>query len=186
MHSTQAILIRKTRMTESSLIVTWLSPEQGRFKTVAKGVLRPKNRLGGVLDLFHLCEIQFQPARSGDLHILKEAQLLQSFPQLRTEFTRVSLAAYAVELIERCTETQTPVPEVYDLLERALGFLNIHRASQKALRHFEAELARILGIANPGQSAEESLEALLQRLPPARAELLPRLPLNHLAQPPPA
>jgi hypothetical protein len=134
--------------------------------------LRPRNRLGGVLDLFHLCEIQFQTARSGDLHTLREAVLLESFPGVRTEFTRVGLAAYAVELIERATEKEAPVPEIFDLLQRALRYLHAQPASQMALRHLEAELARLLGIAEPGTPAATALARVLHRLPSGREELL--------------
>jgi DNA repair protein RecO (recombination protein O) len=176
--STQAIVLRRHRLTETSLIVTWLAPELGRLKTVAKGALRPRNRLGGVLDLFHLCEIQFQTARSGDLHVLREAGLLESFPGLRTEFTRVGVAAYAVELIERATEKEAPVPEIYDLLQRLLRFLHTQPATQKAVRHLEAELSRLLGVAEPGIPAAVALEGALQRLPPGRQELLHRLPVG--------
>ena len=117
--STLAIVLRRHRLTETSLIVTWLAPDLGRLKTVAKGALRPRNRLGGVLDLFHLCEIQFQTARSGDLHTLREAVLIESYPGLRTEFTRVAAGAYAVEVIERATEKEAPVPEIFGLLQRS-------------------------------------------------------------------
>ena len=176
MQSTRAIVLRRHRLTETSLIVTWLAPESGRFKTVAKGALRPRNRLGGVLDLFHLCEIQFQPSRSGDLHTLREAVLLESFPGLRTGFTRVALAAYAVELLERATEKEAPVPEIFDLLQRLLRFLDAQPATQKAARHFEAELSRLLGVTQPGIPAAAALESALQRLPPGRQDLLHRLP----------
>ncbi len=175
MHRTPAILLRKTRLTETSLIITWLTPGQGRIKTVAKGALRPKSRLVGVLDHFHLCEIQFQTARSGDLHGLREALLLNAFPGIRTDYPRISLGAYAVELIERCTEAEFPVPEIFGLLERALRFLDANPASPKALRHFEAELVRFLGVAEPEVAAEIALESLLHRLPSSRAELLCRM-----------
>jgi DNA repair protein RecO (recombination protein O) len=175
--STQAIVLRRHRLTESSLIISWLAPDLGRIKTIARGALRPRNRLGGVLDLFHQCEIQFQPARSGDLHTLREAVLVDSYPGIRTEFTRVGLAAYAVELIERATEKEAPVPEIFDLLQRALRYLHAQPATQKAMRHFEAELSRLLGIAEPGTSAATALARVLHRLPSVREELLHRLPV---------
>jgi DNA repair protein RecO (recombination protein O) len=167
--------MRRSRLTETSLIVHWLSPEQGRLKTVAKGALRPRNPLGGVLDLFHRCEIQFQRARSGELHALREAVLLESFPGVRTSLHRVGLAAYAIELIERATEKETPVPELYDLLERALGYLNVQPATRRALHHFEAELVRLLGISEPARPASEILERLLHTLPRGREPLLLQL-----------
>lgn len=173
--STRAIVLRRQRLTETSLIVSWLSPEVGRFKTVAKGALRPRNPLGGVLDLFHHCEIQFQRSRSGELHTLREAVLLDGFPGVRTQMTRVGLAAYGVELIERSTERETPMPEIFDLLHRVLRFLDAQPASQKALRHLEAELTRVLGIAEPGVPADTVLERALRGLPQGRNPLFHRL-----------
>ncbi len=172
METTRAIVMRRHRLTETSLIVHWLAPGLGRFKTVAKGALRPRHPLGAVLDLFQQCEVQFQRARSGELHALREAVLLQSFPGVRTAWNRVGLASYAVELIERATEPETPVPELYDLLERVLGFLNAQPASLRALHHFEAELARILGIAEPACPSATVLERWLHGLPPGRETLL--------------
>ena len=135
---------------------------------MAKGVFRPKSRLAGVLDSLHLCEIQFSPARAGDLHSLREATLLEAFVNVRKDYPRLSLAAYGVELIERSTEAEFPMPELFDLLQRLLRFLDANAGSQKALRHFESELVRLLGVAQPGIPAEESLEALLHRLPANR------------------
>lgn len=175
MEHTHAIVMRRHRLTETSLIVHWIAPGLGRFKTVVKGALRPRNPLGAVLDLFHKCEVQFQRARSGELHALREAVLLESFPGVRTAWNRVGLAAYAVELLERATERETPVPELYDLLERALGFLNAQPASLRALHHFEAELARILGIAEPACPPSTVLERWLHGLPPGRETLLARI-----------
>lgn len=175
MERSHAILLRKSRLTESSLIVTWLSACHGRIKTVAKGALRAKSRLSGVLDLFHLCEIQFQPARSGDLHSLRDASLLQPFAGLRTDYPRICMASYAVELVERSTEAAFPVPEIFSLFERALRYLDVNPASLRALRHFERELVRLLGVSDPAVPAELVLERLLHRLPASREDLLRRI-----------
>ena len=70
MDKTTAILIGRYKLTESSLIVHWCSPELGLFKTVAKGALRPKSAFAGRLDLFISSEIRFARAKTGDLHTL--------------------------------------------------------------------------------------------------------------------
>ncbi len=177
-HTHSAILLRKIRLTESSLIVSWLTQDAGLIKTVAKGALRPKSRLAGLLDLFHLCEIQVQPARTGELHGLREVTLRESFPGLRNDFARIALGAYAVELLEKATEPETPMPELFDLFARLLRHLHEHTASRRALLHFESEMARLLGITSPDHTAEESLLRHLPRMPVGRADLLARLPLK--------
>ena len=173
--STPAILLRKTKLTETSLIVTWFTAAHGRLKTVAKGARQPRSRFAGVLDLFFDCEIQFARSRRSDLHILREVTLREPHEGLRLEYTRVALASYFVELLELITEPEHPSPELHDLLHRALGHLNANPASQRALLHFEAELVRLLGIGNPAVTPAVSIGRVYHRLPSARAGLLKKL-----------
>lgn len=175
MDATAAILLRKTRLTETSLIVTWLTDSHGRIKTVAKGALRSGSRLAGVLDLFFECEITFARSRKSELHTLQDAVLRTAHEQLRTDYLRVAVASYFVELLELVTEPEHSVPELYDLLQRGLRYLNGTQADVRGLHHFEAELARLLGVANAAVSPAVAIGRAYHRLPAARAALLKRL-----------
>ena len=176
METTNAILLRKTKLTETSLIVTWFTAEHGLIKTVAKGARNPKSRFAGGLDLFFDCEIQFSRSRRSELHILRETLLRDPHEGLRTNHERVALAAYFVELLELVTEPDHPAPEIHDLLDRAFGFLNANPASRRPMLHFESELARLLGIRNANVTAAVAIGRAYHRLPAARAGLLKRLP----------
>jgi DNA repair protein RecO (recombination protein O) len=175
METTRAILLRKTKLTETSLIITWLTASHGRLKTVAKGARQPRNRFSGRLDLFFECDIQWSHSRKGELHTLREVEILDPHEAVRLDFLRVSLCSYFVELIELVTEAEHAVPDLYDLLNRALNYLNANSASRLALEHFERELARLLGIANPAVSSAVALGRAYQRVPSSRPELLRRL-----------
>ncbi|MDD5348623.1 MAG: DNA repair protein RecO [Chthoniobacteraceae bacterium] len=178
MESTPAILLRRTRFSETSLIVTWLTRDHGKLKTMARGVLRPKSPLAGALDLFFETEIAFVRSRRSEIHTLREVVLRNPFEGLRKDYARVELAAYFVELLEAATEPEHPVPELFDLLHRALAYLETAAPSRRALLHFENELARLLGIhgeAGTG-SAASALARACSRLPSARPGLLHKLP----------
>jgi DNA repair protein RecO (recombination protein O) len=175
MESTPAILLRKTRLTETSLVITWLTQDLGKLKTVAKGARRPKSKFAGVLDLFFQCEIQFQRSRQTDLHVLMEASLLDPHENLRFDYTRLSLAGYFVELLDLVTEPEHQAADLYDLLLRALSYLNRTGADKRALLHFEAELARLLGIQRADVTPAVSIGRAYHRLPQERAELLGKL-----------
>ena len=166
-----AILLRKIRFTETSLIVTWLSQKHGRVKTVAKGARGQKSRFAGTTDLFFQCDIQFTLSSKSDLHTLREAALREPFPGLRAEYGRLLLAGYFVELLELVTEAEHPAPELYDLLLRALKHLNEKAASPRAMEHFESELSRLLGIQQAGVSGANSIARTYLHLPPARRKL---------------
>ena len=176
METTNALLLRKTRLTETSLIVTWFTAGHGLIKTVAKGARNPKSRFAGGLDLFFDCEIQFSLSRRSELHILRETLLRDPHEGLRTNHERVALAAYFVELLELVTEPGHPAPELHDLLDRAFGYLNANPASRRPMLHFESELARLLGIRNANVTAAVAIGRAYHRLPLSRASLLKRLP----------
>jgi len=174
--TTHAILLRKTKLTETSLIVTWFTAGHGRLKTVAKGARQPKSRFAGLLDLFFDCEIQFARSRRSELHALREVTLHEPHETLRTDYHRVALAAYFIELIELVTEPDHPAPEIYHLLQRAFRFLNANPSSLRALLHFESELVRLLGIqGQPGVTPAVGIGRAYQRIPFARAGLLKEL-----------
>ena len=175
MHSTRAISIRQTRLTDTSLIIHWLTENHGLVKTVAKGARRPRSAFAGKLDLFFGGEIVFQSAKKGDLHILREVSISDWREGLRKNYTTTLLAAYCGQLIEAAVEPEHPEPEIHNLLQRALNHLDQQDPSLRALHHFERELSRLLGISHPGQAAEDSLHDAIGRLPATREELLGRL-----------
>ena len=169
--SAAAILLRRTRFSETSLIVTWLTRDHGKIKTMARGALRPKSTFSGVLDLFFETEITFARSTRSEIHTLKEVALVQPFEGLRKEYGRVELASYFVELLESAAEPEFPVPELYDLLRRALAYLEKNTPNRKALLHFENELARLLGVSAEGSGVAAFGRAGFQ-MPQVRGRLL--------------
>ena len=175
MHSTEAITIRLTRLTETSLIVHWFTEIHGLVKTVARGARRPKSPFAGKIDLFFGGEISFNRARHGDLHALREVSIHHWREGLRRDYSSILLAGYCCQLLESAVEPEHPDPALHDLLKRALDHLDAAPASLKALYHFEAELARLLGITHHHHPADASLFDALGHLPASRGALLERL-----------
>ncbi len=175
METTPALLLRKTKLSDTSLILTWLTAAHGKLKTVAKGARQPKSRFAGRLDLFFECEISIARSRKSELHTLREAELTEPHEGLRSDYQRVALAAYFVELLELVTESDHAVPDLFDLLRRAIRHLNDHAASLRALEHFERELVRLLGIEHPELSPAVAIGRAYHKLPAARRDLVARL-----------
>lgn len=174
--STQATIIRLTRLTDTSLIVHWSTANHGLLKTVAKGARRPKSPFVGQLDLFFGGEITYQRAQRGELHALREVCIHHWREGLRHNYTTTLLAAYCCQLLAAAVETEHPAPQLHDLLERALDHLAANPPSLRALRHYERELACLLGVLHHSQAADLTLRDALGPLPAARDELLARLP----------
>jgi DNA repair protein RecO (recombination protein O) len=173
--STRATIIRLTRLTDTSLIVHWFTETQGLIKTVAKGARRPKSPFAGQLDLFFGGEINYQRAERGDLHALREVSILHWREGLRRDYTTTLFAGYCCQLLECAVEPEHPDPDMHNLLDRALDHAAAVEPSLRAFRHYERELARLLGISHDQRQAHLSLQDALGNLPSSRDALLERL-----------
>ncbi len=172
---TLAIVVRLTRLTDTSLIVHWFTRDHGLVKTVVKGARRPASPFAGKLDLFFGGEISVVRARRGELHILREVMIHDWREGLRRHYSSTLLAAYFGQLLELAVEPEHPEPLLYGLLQRALDHVTTAAASLRALLHFEAELARLLGIAHHQRAADLCLQDTLGSLPASRRTLIEQL-----------
>lgn len=168
-------LIRRFPLTETSLIVHWCTHEAGIVKTVAKGARRPKSPFAGRLDLFYLCELEIHPAREGDLHVLKDLTVQRPRLGLRRNYLQTLAASYFVKLIDLVAEDGTPLPELADLLDRGLDYLDDRDADARAVRHFEKQLAGFLGIGTAEEEPHLSIGRAFGSVPPQRRELMERV-----------
>ena len=178
MQSTAAILLRKRKFSDTSLIVSWCTESLGCIQTMAKGARRTKTPFAGKLDLFFETEISIVPSRKSTLHTLAEVVLKNPFAGIRKNYIRTQTAAYFVELIEICTERDHRDPELYSLLRRAFGYLDGNDPDLRAVSHFETELARIAGVRDTKKLKADSAFALgnlFGKLPLSRTPLLKTL-----------
>ncbi|MGC1323321.1 MAG: DNA repair protein RecO [Candidatus Udaeobacter sp.] len=191
METTAAILLRRRKFSDTTLIVSWCTELIGCIQTIAKGARRPKSPFAGKLDLFFEAEISIVRSRKSDLHTLAEVVLKNPFAGIRSSYLRTQTAAYFVELIEICTEREHREPELFGLLRRAFGYLDANDPTARAVAHFETELARLAGVHGakpvgdavsvPGEavslpySAAFALGNLFGRLPLSRTPLLKTL-----------
>lgn len=175
MESTTGILLRKRKLSDTSLIVSWCTSSLGCVQTVAKGARGPKSAFAGKLDLFYEAEIQIARSRKSNLHTLREVALRNPFAGIRESYLRMQAAAYFVELIEICTETDHHDAELFALLRRAFGYLAANEPTLRAVTHFETELARIAGVHDAKAAKNDpafALAALFGKLPASRAALM--------------
>jgi DNA repair protein RecO (recombination protein O) len=173
--TTRGILLRKRKLSDTSLIVSWCTDSLGIIQTVARGARRPKSPFRGRLDLFFEADISIAFSRKSNLHTLREVVVVNAFAGIRTDHRRTQAASYFVELIEVCTEIEHHEPEIFHLLERAFGYLDQHDPDLRAITHFEAELARITGVHGAKPSPAMALGHLFGRLPSSRPALLKSL-----------
>ena len=171
------LILRVYPLTETSLIVHWLTPDAGRIATVAKGARRPKSPFLGKLDLYFLADFAFYRSRRSELHTLKEVRLLETHRALREDLACLQQAAYCACLIEQTTEKETPLPGPYELLLGLLVQLTRHPPQALTIFAFEMKLLQLLGLRPDFRKAtlSDGGRQILEKLLVAEWPLLARL-----------
>src|SRR5947209_7953316 len=142
----QALVLRTTDWSETSRIATLWTREFGKVRVLAKGGRRLKSNFESALDLLTVCSIVLLRKSSGSLDLLTEAQVVERFPQLRTDLPALYAAYYVAELLADWTEDYDPHPELFDEARRTLQELGKPPAATgPRLMRFELVLLRELG-----------------------------------------
>jgi DNA repair protein RecO (recombination protein O) len=144
--SASGIILRTRPLTETSLIVHWLTPELGRVATVAKGARRPKSPFAGKLDLFYAADFSFTRSRRSELHTLRETGLRETHGAIRENILKLQQAGYLAAFIEQTTEMESPLPEIFELARGFLPWLCGHEPKAQNVFALELKLLRELGL----------------------------------------
>jgi DNA repair protein RecO (recombination protein O) len=143
----QGVVLRTRPLTDTSLIVHWLTAEHGRIATVAKGARGPKSAFRGQLDLFYLADLSFVRSKRSELHTLREAKALETHAPLRRDMAYVQQASYCATLVEQTTEAETPLPKLFEEFCALLNELPKHPPQPQTVFAFEIKLLEELGLA---------------------------------------
>lgn len=168
----RALVLRRFRYGESSLVAHLLTPGQGRVAVLAKGAYRLKSGFFGVLDLFDTLRVGFR-AQGGELGLVASA----SIERRRRGVTR-SLAAYraalcVLEVAGMGARAGTGEPELFALAEGALDLLDLGRTPPALVRAaFDLAFLEQAGLA-PALEACASCGA-----PPARGGRAASVPFS--------
>jgi DNA repair protein RecO (recombination protein O) len=168
-------IIGRMAFGNTSLIVRALTREAGRLTFIAKGATRPKSPFAGLLDLFYLADFLYAPARSAEMHTLREVKLIEAHLGLRRSYANLIAAQYFATLIETITEPATPVEGEFTLFGKALAYLCETDITWRAVERFEHRILALAGIAQPDRDLPRAFHALHHKVPTLRDDLLKQL-----------
>jgi DNA repair protein RecO (recombination protein O) len=144
MYHTQAIVLSRFELGEADRVLTLLTPHEGKLKAIAKGVRRPRSRLGGALEPF--AELHLVLVRARTFDVVSQASVGKAWLSLRERLESTATAWYLGELAERGVEERANAYPVYALLHRAYQLLDDGMAPGRVARWFEFGLADALGM----------------------------------------
>ncbi len=116
---TDAINLKSYNLGESDKIIVMYSKEKGLIKGVAKGVKKPKSKLGARMDLLVANTVMLHKGRN--LDTICQAEVLNTFNQTRTDLDKIFYSMYVTEVVNNFGLEEDPSSnEIYNILYKAL------------------------------------------------------------------
>ena len=118
-YKTEAIVLRTMDLGEADRVLTVLTPRLGKLRVIAKGVRRPRSRIGGALEPFSDVQLVLAVGRTFD--VVTSSSLEDPHLGLRNDLHSTAAAWYVVELADRFCEGAADSHEAFRLLAQALS-----------------------------------------------------------------
>lgn len=119
----RAIILATQPYRDHDWIIRWLTESNGRIDTLARHARSPGSPFHGRIGLYNECRIQVTRRRSSGLFVLRECELLNHPDYLGASILRLSAMASASAMVERLTEMETPLGDIYISLKKLLAAL---------------------------------------------------------------
>lgn len=114
----EGIVIRARAYGENNKIVTLFTRDAGKITCMARGAKKPSSRLAAVTQPF--THGSYSIFKGKGMGTLQGGDQLESLRHIREDIMKTAYASYIVELIDRLTEQDEPLPSVYEMLYQAL------------------------------------------------------------------
>ncbi len=117
-YSARALVLRKTKLGETDIIVTLLADDGRQLRAVAKGQRKPGSRYGGRLEPFCVVDLLLHEGRS--LDVVTEAETVESFAALREDFDRSTAASVVADILDKTSQQGQTDERVFGLATATL------------------------------------------------------------------
>lgn len=144
---TNAINLKAYNLSESDKIMVMYSRDKGLIRGVAKGVKKPKSKLGARMDLLVANKLMLHKGRN--LDTISQAEALNTFNATRRNMDKIFYSMYISEVVNNFGVEDDPCSAViFDLLYEALN--TVSQAPDKvriltAVLKFQLKMMRVSG-----------------------------------------
>jgi len=142
---TEAIVIKKVDFSESSLVLTLFTRNQGKIHALAKGGRRIKSPFESALDLMAHVFVTYIPKKGDVLDLLTESKLVRRFRPTGDNSGGMYAGFYLIELLNEMTIEQEPMPDLFDTAVMALTQLMTKMPVMPIVMRFEWQLLELTG-----------------------------------------
>jgi DNA repair protein RecO (recombination protein O) len=109
----RAIVLRKTKLGETDIILTLLAEDGRQVRAVAKGLRKPGSRFGGRLEPYAIVDAYLHTGKS--LETLTDVRTVATNAALREDYDRAAAAAVAADLLDKIAVEGQTEPRLFGL-----------------------------------------------------------------------
>jgi DNA repair protein RecO (recombination protein O) len=141
----QGIVLRSFPFGEADKVVVLLSPNNGKLRTVAKGIRKTKSRFGGRLETFSHVDLVLYEGRN--LDTITQVEMIEPFHALRADLDRVMMATAMIEVADAVAQENESSVRLFLLLQRGLRTLDAGPAHPDLISAYLLKAADTIGVA---------------------------------------
>ena len=121
-YRTPGIILKKIDRGEADQLFTIYTKDFGKLEILGKAIRKISSKLRSGADIFYLSEIEFIQGKA--YKTLTDAILIDSFPNLRKNLERLSVAYKVSETLDSLVKGQEPDEKIWQLLIETFQWLN--------------------------------------------------------------
>jgi DNA repair protein RecO (recombination protein O) len=140
--STGIVLLRKN-FSEADRVLTVYSKDLGKITLLAKGVRKPKSRKRGSIEVFS--HIKFSAAKTKGMDIITEAEIVESYQEIRVDLKRLSVAYFFMEVVAKTAGEEEKHSGVFEILIDYLERLKCDNKTRNLRENFTYDILTRLG-----------------------------------------
>lgn len=118
---TEGIILKHRDFGEADKVITIYTKEYGKIEALAKGCRKIASKLSGSLEPFFYVSLML--ARGRNMDKIASSEVRENFFQLREDLSKINLASYTVDLLDRLTKVHHKDTGIFNLLKQTLLFL---------------------------------------------------------------
>ncbi|MFA5114741.1 MAG: DNA repair protein RecO [Candidatus Omnitrophota bacterium] len=144
-HKSEAIVLKRYNFRETSMIANFYTRDCGKLSGILKGIRKEPAKFASNIEPFSYNEIIFYRSRLGDLHLVSQCDLRESFNNIRNSIDKITAAGLMMELAAAIMPPEDKNEAVFDLILDCLRALDTNGTPEKIMTIFKIKILALSG-----------------------------------------
>ena len=144
-HKTEAIVLNKYDVRETSLIVNFYTKDFGKLSGLLKGIRQEPEKFASTLEPFSHNEIIFYRKLNSSLHLVSQCDVLNNFNGIRQNIPRIGASVTITEMLNTLMPAEDKNEEAFNLAMDSLREMESSMNPEKIVTIFKIKILALSG-----------------------------------------